>query len=79
MFYTGLLPSLVPAGGSPTVWLPLLVLTHAALALGWLVCCAVVVSRSTSVLARPRVRALLDRVTGTVLIGFGVRVATHAH
>lgn len=75
VFYTGLLPSLVPPGGSPRLWLPLLVATHAGLSFAWLVGYAAVLSRSRSVLGRPRVRAVLDRVTGCVLIGFGVRVA----
>ncbi|SCL27797.1 Threonine/homoserine/homoserine lactone efflux protein [Micromonospora pallida] len=78
VFYTGLLPSLVPAGGSPRLWLPLLVLTHAVLSLAWLVGYAAVLSRSRSVLGRPGVRTVLDRVTGCVLIGFGVRVAAEA-
>lgn len=78
VFYTGLLPSLVPAGGSPGVWLPVLVLTHAGLSLAWLVGYAAAVSRSRSVLGRPRVRTVLDRVTGCVLIGFGARVAAEA-
>lgn len=78
VFYTGLLPSLVPAGGSPRVWLPVLVLTHAALSLAWLVGYAAAVSRSRSMLERPRVRTFLDRVTGCVLIAFGVRVAAEA-
>ena len=75
VFYTSLLPSLVPHGGSPRVWLPVLVLTHVALSLGWLTGCAVVLSRSRSVLDRREIRRLLDGVTGTFLIGFGVRIA----
>lgn len=78
VFYTGLLPSLVPPGGSPHVWLPLLVATHVVLSLAWLFAYAAAMSRSRSVLGRPRVRTVLDRVTGCVLIGLGVRVAAQA-
>ena len=78
VFYTCLLPSLVPAGGSPRVWLPLLVLTHAGLSLAWLVGYAAVVSRARSALGRPGVRAVLDRVTGGVLVAFGVKVGAEA-
>ncbi len=78
VFYTSVLPSLVPHGGSPGLWLPVLVATHAALSLGWLTGCAIVFSRSGSVLRRPRIRRLLDALTGTVLIGFGLRVAAEA-
>ncbi|WP_432011330.1 hypothetical protein [Streptomyces cucumeris] len=36
------------------------------------------VSRARGVFQRPRVRRVLDRVTGVVLIGFGARIATEA-
>jgi threonine/homoserine/homoserine lactone efflux protein len=75
VFYTGLLPSLVPPGGSPHAWLPLLVATHVVLSLAWLLAYAAAMSRSRTVLGRPRVRTVRDRVAACVLIGFGVRVA----
>lgn len=75
VFYTSVLPSLVPHGGPPIVWLPILVLTYVVLALTWLTGSAAMLSRSRSVLDTPRVRQLIDAVTGVVLIGFGVRVA----
>ncbi|MFI6600938.1 LysE family transporter [Nonomuraea sp. NPDC050536] len=37
---------------------------------------AAVLDRFRPVLNRPRIRRLLERVTGTVLIGFGLRLAT---
>jgi threonine/homoserine/homoserine lactone efflux protein len=77
VFYTNLLPSLVPTG-SPHLWSPLLVATHVVLSLAWLLGYAAALSRSRSVLGRPPVRTVLDRVTGCVLIGFGVRVAAQA-
>lgn len=78
VFCTSLLPSLVPSGGSPAVWLPVLVTIHVAMTVAWLGCWAVAVSGSRSVLNRPRARRWLSRVTGTALIGFGLRVATVA-
>lgn len=78
IFYTSLLPSLVPRGGSPALWLPALVATHVLLSLTWLAGCAVALSGSRSVLSRPRARRWLTRVTGTALIGFGLRVAAAA-
>jgi threonine/homoserine/homoserine lactone efflux protein len=57
----------------------LLVLLHAALTLTWLGSYAHLVSRARAVFERPRARRLLDRVTGAVLIGFGVRVAAEAN
>jgi threonine/homoserine/homoserine lactone efflux protein len=41
----------------------------------WLTVYATVVPRAGDVLRRPPVRRALDRVTGTVLIGLGVRLA----
>ena len=78
VFYTGLLPTLAPQGLPTAAGMGLLVLLHATLTLTWLGAYACLVSRARSVFERPRVRRLLDRVTGVVLIGFGVRVATEA-
>jgi threonine/homoserine/homoserine lactone efflux protein len=75
VFYTSVLPSLVPHGASPVIWLAVLVATHVALSLGWLTGYAVVFSRSRSLLGGPRVRRCLDWMTGVVLIGFGLRLA----
>ncbi|MBH1938251.1 LysE family translocator [Streptomyces sp. AV19] len=78
VFYTGLLPTLAPDGLSTEAGMGLLVLLHAALTMGWLGGYVWLVSRARSVFERPRVRRVLDRVTGVVLIGFGLRVATEA-
>ncbi len=75
VFYTTVLPTLVPHGAAPALWLPALVATHAALSLGWLSGYAAVFSRSRNLLGQPRVRRRLEWVTGAVLIGLGVRVA----
>ena len=42
----------------------------------WLCGCAVFVSRVGDELRRPRVRSAFQRLTGCVLIAFGVRLAT---
>jgi threonine/homoserine/homoserine lactone efflux protein len=52
---------------------------HAALTLTWLGGYAYLVSKARPVFEQPRVRRLLDRVTGVVLIGFGARVAAEAN
>ncbi|MEU9301293.1 LysE family translocator [Streptomyces sp. NPDC048269] len=76
VFYTGLLPTLAPPGLRPTAGMALLVLVHVLLTVAWLSTYVYVLSRARRFFARPRVRRALDRVTGVVLIGFGVRVAT---
>ncbi|MFJ8161710.1 LysE family translocator [Streptomyces sp. NPDC096136] len=78
VFYTGLLPTLAPPGLGPAAGMALLVLVHVLLTLAWLGTYVYVLSRARRFFARPRVRRTMDRVTGVVLIGFGVRVAASA-
>ena len=75
VFYTGLLPQLVPAGAPVGATLLGLVAAHAALGVVWLNAYAALLHGARGTLSRPRVRRAMDRVTGVVLIGFGVRVA----
>jgi threonine/homoserine/homoserine lactone efflux protein len=46
-----------------------------AMGFAWLISYASLAARGRNVLARPRVRRALDRITGLVLIGLGVRLA----
>jgi threonine/homoserine/homoserine lactone efflux protein len=50
-------------------------LCFAAITLGWLSAYAIAVAKAASVLRRPVVRRVLDAVSGTVLVGFGLRLA----
>jgi RhtB (resistance to homoserine/threonine) family protein len=74
VFFTSFLPQFVHGGA---VFLPLLLLgaTFAVLTLAWLAVYAVVIGNTSTLLRRPAVRRTLDRVTGVVLIAFGVRLA----
>lgn len=75
LFYTALLPTLAPP--SLGVWgLAVLVLIHAVLSLAWLTGYAYALHRARGFFERPRVRRTLDRLTGIVLLGFAVRLAT---
>lgn len=76
VFYTGLLPTLAPAGLPTHTGMLLLVLLHAALTVGWLGGYVLVLARARVFFERPAVRQAMDRVTGLVLIGFGLKVAT---
>jgi threonine/homoserine/homoserine lactone efflux protein len=75
-FFTSLLPQFIDGGHS--VLAPLLVLgaIFAALTLTWLIAFALMASKAGGLLTRPRVKAGLDRLTGVVLIGLGLRLAT---
>jgi threonine/homoserine/homoserine lactone efflux protein len=48
---------------------------HGALGLVWLAAYAAAVTRARGTLERPRARRALERVTGGVLVAFGVRLA----
>lgn len=75
VFFTSLLPQF----GTRFAALTLLGLAFCALTFGWLVVYAVAVARLGELLRRSRVRRALDAVTGTVLIGLGIRVAAGHH
>ena len=75
VFFTSFLPQFVHSGGS--VFVPLLTLggIFAVLTLLWLAAYALLIGRASALLRRSRVRMALDRFTGLVLIGFGIRLA----
>ncbi|MGA5582841.1 LysE family translocator [Streptomyces thermodiastaticus] len=75
VFYTGLLPTLAPSGLSPHLGMTLLVLIHASLTCVWLGSYALLLAKARSFFEKPAVRRTMDRITGVVLIGFGVKVA----
>ncbi|MFE1442656.1 LysE family translocator [Streptomyces sp. NPDC058739] len=78
VFYTGLLPTLAPPR-FPAAWaMTLLVLLHVVLSVAWLGACVLLLDRAGPVLNGPRTRRALGRITGAVLIGFGLAVATSA-
>ncbi|RNG30429.1 LysE family translocator [Streptomyces botrytidirepellens] len=75
VFYTGLLPTLAPAGLSPHLGMAILVLLHASITAVYLAGYVMLLAKARGFFERPAVRRALDRVTGVVLIGFGVKVA----
>jgi threonine/homoserine/homoserine lactone efflux protein len=75
IFFTALLPQFV-SPDDPALLVSLLMTAIAATtALAWLSVYATVVPRAGDVLRRAPVRRALDRATGVVLIGLGVRLA----
>ncbi|MBL7257767.1 LysE family translocator [Paractinoplanes lichenicola] len=77
-FYVALLPQFIPAGASPLLYGILLTGVHVVLGLAWSTVLVTTARRLKDLLRRPRARRLLDRVTGLVIVGFGVRLATEA-
>lgn len=78
VFYIGLLPTLAPPHLPPALAMTLLVLLHAVLTLTWLGSYVLLLSKAGRVLRKPRLHRALGRITGVVLIGFGIAVATAA-
>jgi RhtB (resistance to homoserine/threonine) family protein len=74
-FFTSVLPQFVTSGHS--VLVPSLVLggLFVLMTLVWLCGYALVAVRASALLRRPRVKAAIDRLSGAILIGFGVRLA----
>jgi threonine/homoserine/homoserine lactone efflux protein len=75
VFYVSFLPQFVPAGFDPPPFILLLAVIHAIVGSAWL-CLLILAMRPLKAwLARPGVVRTLDRVTGAVFIGFGLRLA----
>jgi threonine/homoserine/homoserine lactone efflux protein len=75
VFFTSLLPQFVDRGGHTLFALLALGAIFNAIGVIWLTVYALLVARSRSLLLRPRVTRALDRLSGVVLIGLGVRLA----
>jgi RhtB (resistance to homoserine/threonine) family protein len=75
VFFTSFLPQFVHGGGSALASLLLLGGIFAALTLLWLAGYSMLVGQASAVMRRPIVRKTLDRFTGLVLIGFGIKLA----
>jgi RhtB (resistance to homoserine/threonine) family protein len=75
VFFTSLLPQFV--SGRHPVLLPFLLLggLFVMMTVVWLCGYALIAARASGVLTRPRVKAGLDRLTGVVLVGLGIRLA----
>lgn len=76
VFFTSLLPQFAPAGRSSFLVLLLLGLLFCLLTFIWLTAYAFAVAKAGDFLRRPKIRCVLDGVTGVVLVGFGLRLAT---
>ena len=76
LFYLAFLPQFFEPGDPVVLMTGILVAIHIVISIGWLVTWGWLVSRATGVLTGRRWRAALERVTGCVLVGLGVRLAT---
>jgi threonine/homoserine/homoserine lactone efflux protein len=77
VFYLAVLPQFI-GPSTPVAVLVVLALTHATLSLSYLQLVVTGLHRVRRVLSRRRVRRALDAATGTLLLGFGARVAAES-
>ena len=75
VFFITFLPQFVPAGVAVAPFVALLVAIHVALSIVWLGLLIVATRSVGRLVQRPSVARTLDRVTGAVLIGAGLRLA----
>jgi len=75
VFFTSLLPQFIAPGQSVFARSLLLGGILQLIAIVWLTFYSCLVARMGAALRRPRVRRWLDRLTGTVLVAFGLRLA----
>jgi RhtB (resistance to homoserine/threonine) family protein len=75
IFFTSLLPQFVNPGHA--VLIPFLALgaVFVVMTAAWLAVYCALAARAAEALRRPKVKAVMDRVTGIVLIAIGLRVA----
>jgi RhtB (resistance to homoserine/threonine) family protein len=76
VFFTSLIPQFVTPGPEAAGQSVVLGALYVLMGLVWLTAYALVASSAGAALRRGRVRRLLDGITGTVLVGFGLRLAT---
>lgn len=76
LFFLSFLPQFIDRHDAVAPQVALLAAVHIAVGFVWLTFYAWFVSRMHAVMMRPRVKVALARVTGVVLIGLGLRVAT---
>lgn len=74
-FYLALLPQFIPPGAPVFAFGVLLTCVHIGLGTGWSAVLVMLARRMRQMLQRPVARRVLDRVAGTVIAGFGVRLA----
>lgn len=75
VFYISFLPQFLPGGVAPAPFIFLLAAIHAALGLAWSACLISATRPIASALRRASVVRWLDRITGGVFLGFGLRLA----
>ena len=75
VFYVALLPQFLPSGSNPLAVGLLLAGVHALISVVWFALLILLASALAARLRRPSTVRAIDGITGTTLIGFGVKLA----
>jgi threonine/homoserine/homoserine lactone efflux protein len=75
VFYISFLPQFLPPGVAAAPFIFLLAVIHAVIGAAWLACLIAATRPIAGVLKKAAVVRWLDRLTGGVFLGFGVRLA----
>ena len=75
VFYLATIPQFVPADTSPLLMGVLLAAVHNVLGMAWFTVIILATGFAARWLARDSVAKITDRITGTVLVGFGAKLA----
>jgi threonine/homoserine/homoserine lactone efflux protein len=78
VFYVALLPQFLPTDRDPLAVGMLLTGVHAVLTVAWFAMLIALASVFSRWLRRPRTVRVIDGITGTALVGFGIRLAAAA-
>jgi threonine/homoserine/homoserine lactone efflux protein len=76
LFFVGILPQFLQRDAPVTPQVLLLGVIDIAIGVVWWTIFVLLRSRLAGLMERPRPRRILNRVTGTVLVGLGVTLAT---
>jgi threonine/homoserine/homoserine lactone efflux protein len=76
VFYVAMLPQFIPAGAPHLAMGAALALLHDAEGMCWFTALILAAHSARRLFASSRVKRAMDAVTGTVLVGFGLRLAT---
>jgi threonine/homoserine/homoserine lactone efflux protein len=76
VFYTAFLPQFIAPGQPVFLMSVALAAIHAVLGIIWLLCYATILTRVGDLFRRPHIRRAMECVTGVVLVGLGLRLAT---
>jgi RhtB (resistance to homoserine/threonine) family protein len=76
LFFLTFLPQFTDTNAGFFHQVLLLGLTYSGLTLGWFACYILLMSRIKGWIMRPKVQQYMEKVTGLVLIGFGLKLAT---